>query len=527
MVAQIGGDLTIESLQDTATFHSRQKSSGGSLTLGPVPGASLSFDKSQIDSDFASVGTQSGIKAGDGGFDVAVNGKTDLIGGVISSTQVAVDAGNNRWVTGSLSTQDIENQATYQADAYGVTLGVGSLRSTSDAGIGQDDGQSRSSSRAGISNVAGDTGVRSDDASTGLAPIFDKTRVQDELDAQVTITRTFSREGSVAWGHYANDRFTEAAARGDEEATACWGPDGACRAGGHVLIGGAAGGWGGATGAGLTSVTAPHVAGFLIQQGVAPETATMLTQLLALGGGVAVGGASGGAGGLNEVSHNAGALITFVTKLAEQGQRLGPAGLRQLSQANQAVLRACATSTVCKNLLPPTAAVWLSGQITLENQAHQPSLADLIPGNGFGAGGQPKPVGPLVNPIPDPQAMQRLYGPPPLQNDVALRTWLGNALEGYSGEEAARWAQDFVRTLPASQQDLADFILLSVQDNQVAGNRREREVHADLVQQYPGSSVQDQQYLRDRNGNIAIELKFAPPRQPGQLPSLIHALQKH
>lgn len=45
----------------------------------------------------------------------------------------------------------------------------------------------------------------------------------------------------------------------------------------------------------------------------------------------------------------------------------------------------------------------------------------------------------------------------------------------------------------------------SVQDNAASGNRREREVRADLQAQYPNGSVQDQQYLRDKNGNIAID----------------------
>ncbi len=51
IIAQAGGDLSLESLQDTATYRSKQQNLGGSLTLGPSPGASLSYGKSKIDSD--------------------------------------------------------------------------------------------------------------------------------------------------------------------------------------------------------------------------------------------------------------------------------------------------------------------------------------------------------------------------------------------------------------------------------------------------------------------------------------------
>ena len=44
-----------------------------------------------------------------------------------------------------------------------------------------------------------------------------------------------------------------------------------------------------------------------------------------------------------------------------------------------------------------------------------------------------------------------------------------------------------------------------MQDNYVAGSRREQQTRTELAQQYPNGSVQDQQYLRDKNGNIAID----------------------
>ena len=66
----MGGDLNIESLQDTSQYDSKQQSLGGSVTVGAGVSGSISAGKSKIDSDFASVTEQSGIKAGDGGFQV-------------------------------------------------------------------------------------------------------------------------------------------------------------------------------------------------------------------------------------------------------------------------------------------------------------------------------------------------------------------------------------------------------------------------------------------------------------------------
>ncbi|VVE34496.1 hemagglutinin-related protein [Pandoraea eparura] len=124
VVANVGGDLNIESLQDTSVYASKDQSINGSVTVG-FGGASGSINVShqQINSDFASVTEQSGIKAGDGGFDVTVKGNTDLTGAVIASTDKAADENRNRLKTGSLTTRDVENHAEY--DAFGVSLGGG------------------------------------------------------------------------------------------------------------------------------------------------------------------------------------------------------------------------------------------------------------------------------------------------------------------------------------------------------------------------------------------------------------------
>jgi hypothetical protein len=52
-------------------------------------GVSASASQSKVSADYLSVVEQSGIKAGDGGFQIGVKSKTDLQGGLITSSQSA------------------------------------------------------------------------------------------------------------------------------------------------------------------------------------------------------------------------------------------------------------------------------------------------------------------------------------------------------------------------------------------------------------------------------------------------------
>ncbi len=97
----MGGDLILESLQDTSSYHSSQQSSGFSFSVGFGKGsASASAAGSQIDSHYRSVVERTGLLAGDGDFDVRVKGDTTLTGAVIASTDAAVQANRNRFDTG-------------------------------------------------------------------------------------------------------------------------------------------------------------------------------------------------------------------------------------------------------------------------------------------------------------------------------------------------------------------------------------------------------------------------------------------
>ncbi|MDR3434507.1 MAG: hemagglutinin repeat-containing protein, partial [Rouxiella aceris] len=122
ITANVGRDLTITSLQDTDNYTSQQQSiSGGlSFTFGTMTGsASLSMSKSKINSEYASVGDQSGLFAGAQGFDVYVGNHTQLNGAVIAST---AEAEKNALSTASLGWSDIQNKADYSASSAGISV---------------------------------------------------------------------------------------------------------------------------------------------------------------------------------------------------------------------------------------------------------------------------------------------------------------------------------------------------------------------------------------------------------------------
>jgi hypothetical protein len=170
--------------------------------------------------------------------------------------------------------------------------------------------------------------------------------------------------------------------------------------------------------------------------------------------------------------------------------------LESIAAGGALAARACLTSPACLNALR------LGGATVVAKNASLVDPADLAKIPGFGSTSPLPPVGPTIKPA----EIQKIYGTPPLNEPQELKAWLGQVLDGYPADEAAKWSEDFVSTLPASQQQsMSDFIMRSVQDNAVAGSRREREVTVDLLEQYPGGSVQNQQYLRDKNGNIVID----------------------
>lgn len=127
----VGRDLNIESRQDTDNYHARESSSGMQASIcvppfcyGTTVNASGTMSSGKTDSTYASVREQSGIYAGQGGFDVNVKGNTDLKGGILAST---ADASKNSLTTGTLTTSDIENKAEYSSGSsqYAASFSAG------------------------------------------------------------------------------------------------------------------------------------------------------------------------------------------------------------------------------------------------------------------------------------------------------------------------------------------------------------------------------------------------------------------
>ncbi|MEA5100954.1 hemagglutinin repeat-containing protein [Pantoea sp. S18] len=121
-----GRNLIIRSEQDNASFKSQQSSSGASFSIcvppicaGSVVEGSANMSGSNLYNDFASVQQQSGIVAGEGGYDIYVGNHTQLDGAVIGS---AASANKNHLSTGTLGWTDIDNHANSGGNGYGFSV---------------------------------------------------------------------------------------------------------------------------------------------------------------------------------------------------------------------------------------------------------------------------------------------------------------------------------------------------------------------------------------------------------------------
>ena len=131
VTADIGRDLTISSQQDSDRYDSKQTSfgAGGSFTFGSMSGSGyISLSQDKMRSRYNSVQEQSGIFAGQDGFDITTGNHTQFDGAVIAST---ADAGKNRLDTGTLGFSDIGNAADYKVSHSGISAGLSSGSSLS------------------------------------------------------------------------------------------------------------------------------------------------------------------------------------------------------------------------------------------------------------------------------------------------------------------------------------------------------------------------------------------------------------
>ena len=141
ITAKVGGNLSIETLQEKETYEEHNSSTGFGISWGvnqtknkttdasgntkietlrsfSKPTFSASWNKGNIDSHYRSARQQAGFFAGSGGFDIYVEKNTDLKGGVIASK---ASPDKNKLSTGTLSFSDLKNEADYSAKSIGAS----------------------------------------------------------------------------------------------------------------------------------------------------------------------------------------------------------------------------------------------------------------------------------------------------------------------------------------------------------------------------------------------------------------------
>lgn len=116
MIANVGGDLKVESPQDTSTYRETGMNTSAGFGAGGLSGG---VSKSNVKGDYANVTEQSGIVAGSGGYHVTAGGGVDLKGGVIAST---AEKEKNSLTADHLTYSDVENTPKASASRVGVDL---------------------------------------------------------------------------------------------------------------------------------------------------------------------------------------------------------------------------------------------------------------------------------------------------------------------------------------------------------------------------------------------------------------------
>jgi filamentous hemagglutinin len=157
---KVGRDLNIGSTQDKEVHEVTQQSAGFNLSVcvppicyGSAVEGSASYNRADTDSKYRSVQEQSGVYAGQGGYDIAVKGNTDLVGAVIAS---AAEPEHNRLKTGTLTMRDLDNEAAYSASSVGIsaTTSSGTGKAQGSGGVLPNVGVSSSGSATGASRSA-------------------------------------------------------------------------------------------------------------------------------------------------------------------------------------------------------------------------------------------------------------------------------------------------------------------------------------------------------------------------------------
>ncbi|WP_271121245.1 hemagglutinin repeat-containing protein, partial [Dryocola boscaweniae] len=219
VMADVGRDLTISSLQDSDRYDSKQSSvsGGASFSFGSMSGsASLSLSQDKMHSNYDSVVEQSGIFAGNGGFDVTVGNHTQLDGAVVASTATA---DKNHLDTGTLGFTDIGNRAEYDVSHSGGSFSTGGSIGSQFAGnmantllvgaggSGDAEGTTKSAVTDGTITIrdkdkqqqdVADLSRDTEHANGSISPIFDKEKEQKRLEMAQVIGELGTQAADIA-----------------------------------------------------------------------------------------------------------------------------------------------------------------------------------------------------------------------------------------------------------------------------------------------------------------------------------------
>lgn len=202
IVADVGHDLLMRSQQNNSDYDSKQTSvaAGGSFTFGTMSGSGyINASQDKMKSRFDSVAEQTGLYAGDGGFDITVGHHTQLDGAVIAST-ATLD--KNSLDTGTLGFSDIHNEADFKTSHSGISLsGGGSFGDKFQGNLpggmisaagnkGHKEGTTQAAVAEGSLTIRDKANQKQDvadlsrdteHANDSISPIFDKEKEQNRL----------------------------------------------------------------------------------------------------------------------------------------------------------------------------------------------------------------------------------------------------------------------------------------------------------------------------------------------------------
>ena len=219
IIADVGHDLLISSEQDTSKYDSKQTSvaAGGSFTFSSMTGSGyIAASRHKMKSRFDAVAEQTGMFAGDGGFDITVGRHTQLDGAVIASTATP---DKNHLDTGTLGFSDLHNEADYKVSHSGISLSGGGsfgdkFQGNMPGGMisaGGHSGHAEGTTQAAVAE--GTITIRDRDnqkqnlanlsrdpahANDSISPIFDKEKEQRRLQTVGLISDIGSQVADIA-----------------------------------------------------------------------------------------------------------------------------------------------------------------------------------------------------------------------------------------------------------------------------------------------------------------------------------------